>query len=44
MTATLVVHMPFFDDWPLIPPILARLDAALTGAVTDLAIAEAMRP
>jgi hypothetical protein len=24
--------MPVFDDWPLIPPLLARLDAALTGA------------
>src|SRR5262249_23036401 len=32
MTASFVVLMPVFDDWPLIPPLLARLDAALASA------------
>jgi polyisoprenyl-phosphate glycosyltransferase len=32
MTASLVVLMPVYDDWPLIPPLLGRLDAALAGA------------
>jgi hypothetical protein len=31
MTAPLVVLMPVYDDWPLIPPLLARLDVALAG-------------
>ena len=32
MSAPLVVLMPVYNDWPLIPPLLARLDAALAGA------------
>jgi hypothetical protein len=32
MTAPLVVLMPVYNDWPLIPVLLARLDAALAGA------------
>ena len=32
MTAPLVVLMPVFNDWPLIPVLLARLDVALAGA------------
>ena len=32
MSAPLVVLMPVYNDWPLIPPLLARLDAALSGA------------
>ena len=32
MTAPFVVLMPVYNDWPLIPILLARLDAALVGA------------
>ena len=32
MTAPFVVLMPVYNDWPLIPILLARLDAALAGA------------
>ena len=32
MTTPLVVLMPVYNDWPLIPPLLVRLDAALAGA------------
>jgi GT2 family glycosyltransferase len=32
VTVPLVVLMPVYDDWPLVPPLLARLDAALAGA------------
>lgn len=32
MTAPLVVLMPVYNDWPLISPLLGRLDAALAGA------------
>ena len=32
MTAPFLVLMPVYNDWPLIPLLLARLDAALAGA------------
>jgi polyisoprenyl-phosphate glycosyltransferase len=32
VTPPLVVLMPVYNDWPLIPVLLARLDAALAGA------------
>ena len=32
MTAPLVVLMPVYNDWPLIPPLLGRLDTALADA------------
>jgi glycosyltransferase involved in cell wall biosynthesis len=42
MTAPLVVLMPVYNDWPLIPPLLTRLDAALaeTGLATEVVLAD----
>jgi len=42
VTAPLIVLMPVYDDWPLIPPLLARLDAALAaaGLPADIVIAD----
>ena len=42
MTAPFLVLMPVYNDWPLIPLLLARLDAALAGAglVAEIVLAD----
>ena len=42
MTTPFLVLMPVYNDWPLIPLLLARLDAALAGAglVAEIILAD----